>query len=359
MRTILPVQCILLLVLSSCDFRSTIKLSRAATSADRRPSLLTKKSTGQEVLNELIDSNNITQFKNQKNIVAVVTGGSNGIGLSTVQTLSQYDGMNVVMCARNTKIAKEKIKKNTIAHKKKNKIRIQELDLSDLVSIKKACKEIIKREGHVDILINNAGVMALPNREETKQGFEMQIGVNHIGHFLFTRLLLPIMNDGGRIVTVSSRAHSKGTIDIDDLNYNKGKVYSSWGSYRQSKLANILFAKALQDHLNKKVSTKKNILSVSVHPGVIKTTLWKHFPTLFQFIGGILFADKTIEQGAATTIYASLIDSNMLHGGEYLVDCNITAPSIIAQDNKGEMRNILWDETEKMIRNTGFSMPPI
>merc|ERR1719410_1571031 len=100
---------------------------------------------------------------------------------------------------------------------------------------------------------------------KTSQGFDLQLGTNHIGHFMLTRLLLPSMRSNGRVVTVASEAHRGGEIDFEDLNFDEGKrTYSPWAAYSQSKLANILFAKALNDRLNR---SERNILSVSLHPG--------------------------------------------------------------------------------------------
>jgi len=280
----------------------------------------------------------------KENCVAVLTGGAGGIGLFTAEALS-LTGMRVVLCARDVGASEEAIDNFT----QKDNIRIQKLDLSDLSDVKKACQEIIDTEGELDVLINNAGVMAIPEREETKQGFEAQLGVNHVGHYMFTRLLLPHINDNGRVVTVASTAHQGGDIDKNDLNYSEGRKYTPWGAYSQSKLANILFAKALQDKLS-----NTDILSLSLHPGVIKTPLWRNTPKVLQFASG-LFADKTSEQGAATNVYASLMDAEAFDGGEYLSDCKIATPTKKAEDV--ELRDWLWTQTEKMIADKGFVLP--
>jgi len=308
---------------------------------------LSKKSTALDVLKELNNYNCLAPYVNE-NSVAVITGGSGGIGLCTVEALS-LTGMRVVLCARDVEAAEKVINDLT----QKDNIRIQKLDLSDLNNIKEACEEIISTEGSIDVLLNNAGVMAIPNREETKEGFEMQLGVNHIGHFMFSRLLLPHINKGGRVVTVASTAHEGGDIDKGDINYSEGRQYTPWGAYSQSKLANILFAKGLQDKVS---NTKKDIISLSLHPGVIKTSLWRNTPKAVQLISGVI-ADKTSEQGAATNVYASLIRSETFNGGEYLADCKIKNPNKKGEDEDGNLRDWLWTETEKLIAEKGFILP--
>jgi len=285
-----------------------------------------------------------------ENSVGVVTGGSSGIGLCTVEALS-LTGMRVVLCARDVEAAEKAIEKFT----QKGNIRIQKLDLSDLNNIKDACEDIIATEGQLDLLINNAGVMAIPKREETKEGFEMQLGVNHIGHFMFNRLLLSYVNEGGRVVTVASTAHEGGDIDKDDINYSEARKYTPWGAYSQSKLANILFAKSLQDKVS---NAGKDIISLSLHPGVIKTPLWRNTPKVVQVISGLI-ADKTSEQGAATNVYASIMNSETFKGGEYLADCKITNPTKKAEDEDGKLRDWLWTKTENMITEKGFVLPDI
>lgn len=316
----------------------------------KRQPVLNKKSTALEVLKELNNSNCLASYVKNEKAVVVITGGSSGIGLRTVEALS-LTGMQIVLCARNVEAAQKAIDEFT----QKGNIRIQKLDLTDLSNIEIACKEIVDTEGQVDLLINNAGVMAIPKREETKQGFEMQLGTNHVGHYMFSRLLLPNMNKGGRIVTVASTAHKGGEIDKSDINYSTSRKYSPWGAYSQSKLANILFAKSLQDRLK---NTEKDILSLSLHPGVIKTSLWKNTPKIVQLISRVI-ADKTPEQGAATNVYASLMESDAFEGGEYLADCNVAVPTKKAKDEDRELRNWLWTETEKMIVDKGFVLPDI
>jgi len=335
--------------LTSITTPNKIQTSKDTNLSKVQPTL-SKRSTALDVIKELNNCNRLAKYVNKQKSVAVVTGGSSGIGLCTVEAIS-LTGMKVVLCARDVDSAQKAIEKFT----QKNNIRIQKLDLTDLSNIETACKDIINIEGEIDVLINNAGVMAIPKREETKQGFEMQLGTNHIGHHMFTRLLLPIMNeDGGRVVTVASTAHQGGNIDKNDLNYNKGRMYTPWGAYSQSKLANILFAKGLQSRLKK---SEKDILSISLHPGVINTPLWRNIPKPVQFVSSII-ADKTIEQGAATNVFACLMESkDQFEGGEYLSDCSVVMPSKKAKDEDGKLSDWLWSETDRMIVDKGFVLP--
>lgn len=333
------------MVFPRCLLASTILLSSAASLGTSTASL-SKKSTSLDVIKYLKDSKQLASYtEKSRGATALVTGGSSGIGENCVETLA-LAGLNVILAARDVDAAKRVIAGSNF----KDQITVQELDLSDLNSVKR-CADAI--EGNIDILVNNAGVMALPKRETSAQGFELQMGVNHVGHHMLTRLLLPKMNKGGRVVTLASTAHTMSDIDFDDLNFEKKRKYTPWGSYGQSKLANILFAKGLDDRLK---GTKSDILSVSVHPGVIKTKLWRHQNPIFRAVSGVMM-DKNIEQGAATSVYCSLIEPKAFEGGEYVMDCKVTDPNDNGQDRDGALRNKLWDRTEKMIADAGFDLP--
>lgn len=238
-------------------------------------------------------------------------------------------------------------------------VRIQKLDLSDMTSIELAAKEIMETEGGIDVLLNNAGVMAMPKREGTVQNLEMQFGTNHVGHHMLTRLLLPNINTEGRIVTVASTAHSMGKLDFQNLNYDTiagedTRKYTPWGAYGQSKLSNILFAKGLSDRLKEAGS---DIKTVSLHPGVIGTNLWRHIPKWVRPLVNTIMTDKNVEQGAATNVYCCLVNSSELEGGEYLTDCCITEPKENGKDDMGTLRKELWTATENMIEGNGFALP--
>jgi len=308
--------------------------------------VLTKKSTGLDVLRILKNENKLAPYVKEGG-VAVVTGGNSGIGAVSVDVLA-LSGMKVVLCARNLDSAKKEVEQMSA----KENVRIQEMDLTDLSSVKAAAEEIIEKEGTIDVLLLNAGVMATPY-ELTKDGFELQFGTNHIAHYFLTNLLLSSINENGRVVSVASTAHTFGDIDFDDLNYSNGRKYTPWGAYGQSKLANILFAKGLNDKLKEKNS---NIRSVSLHPGVIRTNLWRYTGS-FVSLATNLIADKSVEQGAATNLYCCMVDaenSDIKDGGGYFVDCAIASPNTSGEDADKVRREMLWNRSEEMLRRDGW-----
>jgi len=352
------------------------KTTTSGTKISDTISNLNKKSTALDVLQSLNKNSRLASyvtnnFNRKQQPIAVVTGGSSGIGIPSVETLA-LAGIKVILCARNVTAA-TKVIRDEIPTSIRSNIHIQELDLSDMSSIQKAANEIIQKHcknnddesnvkmetecDKIDILLNNAGVMAPPQRTSTAQGLELQFGTNHVGHHMFTRLLLPYMNDEGRVVTVASTAHEFGQLDFSNLNYEDDKTdrgYSAWGAYGQSKLANILFAKGLSDKLKDNGSA---IRAVSLHPGVIATNLWRHSPKWAMPFLNAIVADKNVQQGAATNVFSCLVDSSEFKGGEYLKDCGVVDPNSQGQDELGTLRGKLWDATEEMIREKGFEMP--
>jgi len=326
---------------------------------------LNKKSTALDVLQTLNKAQRLAPFLTSRvldsNPVAVVTGGSSGIGLSSVETLA-LAGISVVLCARNITAAEEIV--SSLPNHLQSKIRVQELDLADMYSIQRAASDIIETEGNIQVLLNNAGVMAPPKKEVTAQNLELQFGTNHVGHHMLTRLLLPHVSKGGRIVTVASTAHSFGQLDFENLNYDEdmtGKKerserrYSPWGAYGQSKLANILFAKGLDYELKKAGS---DIVSVSLHPGVIGTNLWRYTPKWTRPLLDMVATDKTIEQGAATSVFCCLVKAEgELNGGEYVQDCEVVEPSnSFGKDASGSLSKKLWKSTEELIQRSEFQL---
>ena len=280
--------------------------------------------------------------------VAVVTGANSGIGAESAKALLDA-GCYVVLCSRDVEAGALAL--SQMGSAAAGRARVQRLDLADLASVKSACDEIAANEGRVSLLLNNAGVMATPF-EQTKQGFERQIGTNHLGHFALTRLLLPLMEDDGRVVTVASTAHTMGSVDTSDLNYQRGRKYTPWGAYGQSKAANILFAKGLADKLEENGSS---ILSVSLHPGVIGTPLWRHGNRLLTWLIHRFILDKDVPQGASTSLYACLADG--IPAGSYLSDCAVATPNEACQDEDRSAREALWAISEQLIAEAGLVLP--
>ena len=199
----------------------------------------------------------------------VITGGNTGIGLETAVDLAKRNARVILGCRsveRGERAAVEVRKRSG-----NDNVVFVQLDLASLDSVRKFAAKILEDEPRVDILINNAGIMALPERALTQDGFEMQFGVNHLGHFLLTNLLLVRIKEApsARIVNVSSLAHKRGDMDFDNLNSERS--YAPWKAYGTSKLANILFTRSLAKRLQ-----GTNVTTNSLHPGAIMTELARH-----------------------------------------------------------------------------------
>src|SRR5580692_4299319 len=192
----------------------------------------------------------------------IVTGASSGIGLETAKALSAR-GARVILAVRDE--GRGRNAAGALPGPGTNEVRL--LDLADLESVRAFARDWSAQP--IDLLINNAGVM-IPPLSRTKDGFELQFGTNHLGHFALTNLLLPHVT--GRVVTVSSGAHREGSIDFDDLNWER-KKYRAWRAYGQSKLANLLFTAELQRRLTEAGSTVK---ATAAHPGYAATNLQSH-----------------------------------------------------------------------------------
>jgi len=230
-----------------------------------------------------------------------VTGANSGLGQISARELARV-GARVVLAVRDT------TKGAQAAATMAGTVEVRPLDLADLASIRSFAESW---DGALDILINNAGVMAVPERR-TKDGFEMQIGTNHLGHFALTNLLLPAIVD--RVVTLSSTAHRGGKIRLDDLNWEQGR-YRRWSAYSQSKLANLLFTLELQRRLTEAGSP---VRAYAAHPGYAATNLQSHTASALQdrimsVTNGVLA--QSAEMGALPILFAATQD---LPGASYV-----------------------------------------
>ena len=200
--------------------------------------------------------------------VAIVTGANTGIGFETARALAKKGATVIMACRDSGKAAAAAARIH--AEQPTGTVAAMSLDLSDLESVRRFAEEIAAQHQKLDLLINNAGVM-VPPKSTTRQGFELQFGTNHLGHFALTGHLLPLLcrTPGSRVVVVSSNAHKMGRIAMDDLNFER-RGYSRWGAYAQSKLANLLFVLELQRRLS---AAGAKTLVTAAHPGWTATDL--------------------------------------------------------------------------------------
>jgi NAD(P)-dependent dehydrogenase (short-subunit alcohol dehydrogenase family) len=274
-----------------------------------------------------------------------------------------HAGARVILCSRSVAAGEKAIQEEflQLGHGNytapTNNVVVKELDLNSLKSVKNFAMDILATESRIDYLICNAGIMALPKFEHTQDGFEKQIGVNAFGHFYLIQLLLPKMKSQGtegRVVVLSSSAHNMGAIDLQNLHFkttgtSTPRSYNNWVAYGQSKLADMLIAKELADR-----TAGTPITACSLHPGIIQTALWRSsfFASgIGASILGSLMSNKTIPQGAATTMFACLSPTIMNEDrGAYLVDCQASPPACEqGKDVKGTLRKELWNTIEKEI----------
>lgn len=253
--------------------------------------------------------------------LAVVTGASSGLGVETCRVLAGA-GATVIMVARDMDkleaVAQDLRQKNPDAQ-----LHTQHMDLANLDSVRSAATEILLYHPAIQLLINNAGVMACPLLR-TVQGYEMQFGTNHLGHFLFTGLLSQALIEGapGRVVNLSSAGHKFGRFNFEDPSYLH-REYDKWQAYGESKTANILFTVALDLR-----TRERGVRAFAVHPGVIMTDLARHMQpedlaALQARNPGGEMKFKTLQQGAATTVWAASSPHLSGRGGIYLENCQI------------------------------------
>jgi NAD(P)-dependent dehydrogenase (short-subunit alcohol dehydrogenase family) len=303
--------------------------------------------------------------------VAVITGANSGIGLVTATQLAKQ-GATVVIACRNAAKGAEAVKK---ASSGENIIVCMALDLSSLESVRAFAAEFQGKHSRLDFLVLNAGVMACP-KSLTKDGFEMQFGTNHLGHFLLANLLLPTLKKTApsRVVTLSSCAHDKmmsnppGTISFDDPNWETRK-YAEWPAYSQSKLANILFARELA-----KRCEGTGVTSYSLHPGFVQSNLTRHFAGggAGKYIFDSLAMSRVsglgmipVWEGTQMSLSLILTPAEKLENGAYFAQKNspgdykggsptADTPATIfleeAMDADGEIGRKLWEMSAKLVK---------
>ncbi len=243
----------------------------------------------------------------------IITGASHGIGFEAARVLASK-GADIVMAVRNTEKGEKAASKIATVNGHKP-VSVMHLDLADLESVRKFADDFLTRYDRLDVLINNAGVM-IPPYKRTKDGFELQFGTNYLGHYALTALLLPLLQATplSRVVSLSSIAARRAKIHFDNLDGSKG--YSPMKFYRQSKLANLLFALELQNKLERSGSST---ISVACHPGISATNLLsrgsgRETGKLMKMLMRIVA--QTAENGALPTLYAATHPD--LRGGEFI-----------------------------------------
>ena len=272
------------------------------------------------------------------NKLAIVTGANSGMGMATVEALSD-EGAKVIMLCRSEKRGKEALQK--LSEKKDRQLELMLCDLGEYDSIRSFVSQVKEKYKKIDVLVNNAGFISL-DRQETKEGLERQFGINHIGHFLLTTELISMMDKGSRIVNVASGAHKTGKIHFDDINLTKG--YNIIKGYSQSKLANVLFTRELARRLK-----DKGITVNCCHPGAVATNIGIDRETGFgKTITGLLKPFfQTPAEGARTAIFLSTDDSVKDITGEYFYRCKIANSSRRSKDMN--LAKKLYEFSEKLV----------
>ncbi len=299
----------------------------------------------------------------------LVTGASGGLGEETARALAAA-GASVIMAARDNAKNSE-AKERILSSNSEAKLEQHELNLASLEDVRSSAEEFLSKNESLDLLVNNAGIMCTPFGHTT-DGFEQQFGVNHLGHYLFTGLIMPALEKSGasRVVCLSSGAHLICGVDLDDPMFER-RDYDGWDSYGQSKSANALFAREFDRRY-----AAKGIHAFSVHPGMIFTELGRHMTeedmtSLMERRKAQTSADedsngsdnmmspKTVEAGAATTVWACVEKSLENQGGHYLADCQLGVPLASEDSSPGscsmashilddEAAGELWELSEQL-----------
>jgi NAD(P)-dependent dehydrogenase (short-subunit alcohol dehydrogenase family) len=289
--------------------------------------------------------------------ICVITGATSGLGLATAQGLASA-GATVVLAGRDPERLRSAAEAITTGAPNAA-VETVELELDSLASVRWAAEKISGRFPRVDILINNAGVMFTPY-QRTKEGFELQLGVNHLGHFELTRRLVPLLLNAGsaRVINLSSDGHKISDIDLDDPNWEQGP-YDKFKAYGAAKTANVLFTVALDARYG-----DSGVRSFAVHPGTVATALSRYMSKGdMKAMMGLGSADRDpsaapprlevipVEQGAATSVWGAVSDKLAGLGGLYLADCAISE-NVAPYAVDAQRAEQLWTISERLCGST-------
>ncbi|XP_077150120.1 retinol dehydrogenase 14 [Ranitomeya variabilis] len=274
----------------------------------------------------------------------IITGANCGIGRATAAELLRLQA-RVILACRDPEKAEEAARELREETGDSGEVLVKRLDLSSMASVRRFCQEVVREEPKLDVLINNAGVFQCPYTK-TEDGFELQFGVNHLGHFLLTHLLIGLLKSSApsRIVVVSSKLYKYGEINFDDLNSEKD--YSRSFAYSRSKLANILFTRELARRLEG-TGVTVNVL----HPGIVRTNLGRHInipvlvKPLFNMVSWAFF--KSPAEGAQTSIFLACSPEVEGVSGKYFGDCK--EEDLIPKAMDDLVARKLWDISEVMV----------
>lgn len=301
----------------------------------------------------------IADIPSQIGKLAVVTGATGGLGYETALGLAQA-GAEVILAGRNEAKGADAVRR-ILAVAPGAKARFGMVDLASLASVAAFAKDLLAPDRPIDILVNNAAVMATPTRQITKDGFELQLGTNYLSHFALTARLLPLLVHGGqtRVVQLSSLAHRQGKIHFDDLQLERG--YSPWKAYTQSKLAMLIFALELQRRSD---ASGWGLMSNAAHPGYARTDIIVNGPgpgsiqaTLHRVIGPLV--SHSSAAGALPTLYAATAPEARPAGyygpaGFYEIKGPVAASFVAATAKDEIVAHRLWEVSEEL---TGVTWP--
>jgi NAD(P)-dependent dehydrogenase (short-subunit alcohol dehydrogenase family) len=291
----------------------------------------------------------------------LVTGASAGLGVETARSLAAH-GALVVSTARDLDKARNATRHIVAEAAKGGGLELVELDLASLASVRRCADGLIAAGKPFDLVIANAGVMACP-KSFTADGFEMQFGTNHLGHFVLVNRIASLLKPGARLVNLASSGHRFSDVDLDDPNFERTE-YTEFGAYGRSKTANILFAVEF-DRRHK----GQGVRATAVHPGGIHTELGRHMkPDVLQQMidkinadnaakGIAAFTFKTVPQGAATSVWSGIVAAADEVGGRYCEDCHVAAVTEGNELREGvrsyaldpEHAKALWAKSEEMV----------